>query len=277
MIKFTKAQASGNDFVIIDARDNKLADNISDFSDFAKKVCRRRFSVGADGLLVLEDSAKGDFRMRIFNPDGSEVTMCGNGIRCSALFVSSGGSPPAPSMKIETGAGILEAEVRAGSQGKGGVKVKMTPPKDIRRDQSVGVGKTIMKIHTVNTGVPHAVHFVDSVKDYSVKETGSRIRHHTLFDPEGTNVDFVETIDASTVAVRTYERGVEDETLACGTGVVASAVMSHLVNGAKEPVSVITRSGETLKVYFRKEHDRFNDVYLEGSAEILFEGGLSHV
>lgn len=270
-IDFTKAVASGNDFIILDNRKNRLGDRIPDFSDFAKFACRRKYSVGADGLLVLENSKKVDFKMRIFNPDGSEVTMCGNGIRCSAVYAYEKkwcGS----SMKIETGSGMLEAGVSGES-----VKIKMTSPGNIKLDQNIGAGKTIMNIHTVNTGVPHAVHFVEDIENYPVKEMGAKVRYHKLFEPEGTNADFVKTSDKSTIFVRTYERGVEDETLACGTGVVASAIISHLVNGTKNPTNAVTKSKEVLRVYFKKEHNQFRDVYFEGKAGIVFEGGINYV
>ncbi|NQU95216.1 MAG: diaminopimelate epimerase [Candidatus Omnitrophica bacterium] len=270
-INFTKAVASGNDFVIVDNRAGKLAGEIADFGDFAKFVCRRMLSVGSDGLLVLEDSSAADFKMRIFNPDGSEVTMCGNGIRCSALYAYEKKWCGAV-MKIETGAGTLAAEVEGDS-----VKVKMTAPKNIKLDQNIGAGKTIMNVHTVNTGVPHVVHFVEKIEKYPVKEMGSKIRYHKVFQPEGTNANFVQKIDDSTIVVRTYERGVEDETLACGTGVVASAIISHLALGAKEPVSAITRSKEILRVSFKKEHKSFRDVFLEGQARIAFEGEVDYV
>jgi len=270
-IDFTKAVASGNDFIIIDNKDKSVFGKIKSLSDFAKDVCRRKYSVGADGLLVLEASDKADFRMRILNPDGTEVTMCGNGIRCAAVYAGER-SWCASSMKIETGAGILEAELKDDS-----VRVKMTPPTGIRLERNVGLGKTIMDVHFINTGVPHAVHFVENIKEYPVKKMGAEIRYHKIFEPDGTNADFVEAQDDSTILVRTYERGVEDETLACGTGVVASAVISHLVNGTKEPVKAIVRSGETLKVYFKKEHNAFRDVYLEGSARIVFEGEVENV
>ena len=270
-VDFTKAEASGNDFIIVDNRNNALEGKISDFGDFAKSACMRKYSVGSDGVLVLENSGRADFRMRIFNPDGSEVSMCGNGIRCSSLYAYLAKWCQA-SMKIETGAGLLEARVD-----KGLVRVKMTPPDDIKLDQNIGVGKTIMNIHTINTGVPHVVHFTENIGRYPVREMGSKIRYHKVFEPEGTNADFVKMRDKSTIEVRTYERGVEDETLACGTGVVASAVISHLVNGAEEPVNVLTRSGDTLRVYFKKEHSRFSDVYLEGKAHIVYKGGLDYV
>lgn len=273
-IEFTKAAASGNDFIVLDNRDNKLKPAVSDFGAFAKSACRRRYSVGSDGVLVLEDSKNADFKMRIFNPDGSEVTMCGNGIRSSAVYAYEN-KWCGHTMKIETGGGTLEAEINGDS-----VTVKMATPKNIRLNQNVGLGKTIMNIHTANTGVPHAVHFVERLSDYPVKEMGGKLRYHKAFAPEGTNADFVEIIDKSTISVRTYERGVEDETLACGTGVVASAIVSHLVNGTEEPVSAITRGEDVLKIHFNSAlapKGGVGDVYLEGKAHIIFKGGLNYV
>ena len=241
-IPFTKVEASANDFIILDNREKKLEKKIPDFESFARLACKRKRSVGADGLLVLEDSPSADFKMRVINPDGSEVAMCGNGIRSSALYAFRK-EWCGPFVKIATDAGILEAEISGES-----IKVKMTLPEDIKLDQNIGVGKSIMTIHAVNTGVRPAVHFEERV----VK-------------------------DASTILGRTYERGVEDETLACGTGVVAAAIISNLVKGTKEPVSVVTGSGDTLKVYFKKEHSVFRNVYLEGKAHIIFDGGLNYV
>ncbi|MFH1593117.1 MAG: diaminopimelate epimerase [Candidatus Omnitrophota bacterium] len=292
-IDFAKAVASGNDFVVVDNRGGRLSDKISGLADLAKVVCRRRHSIGADGLLVLEDSAACDFKMRIFNPDGSEVTMCGNGIRCSALYAQTKGWFRGP-VKIETGAGVLHAETAGKEKGSASgearlsdntarhgicdsVKIKMTQPCDIKLDMNIGIGKTIIIVHAINTGVAHAVHFVENINGYSVKDIGSKVRHHTSFQPDGTNVDFVETIGESRIAVRTYERGVEDETLACGTGVVASAIISSLAQNIKQPVEALTRSGEVVKVYFKREHNHFTDVYLEGDASIAFEGGLNYV
>ena len=176
-IEFTKAEASGNDFLLLDNRQNKLGDKISDFGGFAKTACRRRYSVGADGVLVLEDSGIADFKMRIFNPDGSEVTMCGNGIRCSSMYAYTN-KWCGPSMKIETGAGTLEADIKGGF-----VIVKMTPLKDIRLDQNIGLGKTIINVHIANTGVPHAVHFVEGLTGYPVKEMGSKLWYYKFFEP----------------------------------------------------------------------------------------------
>lgn len=281
-INFTKATANGNDFIIVDNRDNKLGEAISDFGDFAKFTCRRRYSIGADGVLLLENSRRADLKMRIFNPDGSEVTMCGNGARCSALYAHAK-KWCGRAAKIETGAGILETGINPvrseTSNGVNGelIRIKMTPPKGIKLDQNIGVGKTIMNVHTVNTGVPHVVHFVEDIERYSVREAGRKIRYHKLFQPNGANADFVEIRDKSTILVRTYERGIEDETLACGTGVVASAVISSLVNGTEAPVNAVTKSKDILKVHFKKEQNQFRDVYLEGKAQIVFEGEVNYV
>ena len=271
-IEFTKAVASGNDFIIVDNRKNKLTSKITDLTEFAKFSCQRRHSAGADGLLVLEDSSSADFKMRIFNPNGSEVTMCGNGIRCSALYASDRSWCDA-SMKIETGAGLLEAHV-SGEM----VKVKMTPPKNIKLDNNIGVGKAIVTIHNVDTGVPHAVCFVEDIEKYPVKEIGRKVRYHKVFEPEGTNVDFVEVKDKSTIIVRTYERGVENETLACGTGIVASGIIASLVKGVTDPISAVTKSGEVVKIYLKKEiNHSFSSVHFEGKAHISYEGGLYYV
>ncbi|MFH1380889.1 MAG: diaminopimelate epimerase [Candidatus Omnitrophota bacterium] len=270
-IEFTKAEASGNDFIILDNRGNKLVERGLNLSDFTKFSTRRKFSIGADGILVLEDSKSANFKMRIFNPDGKEVNMCGNGIRCSALYAHKEKWCPSP-MKIETGAGMIGAEVEGDS-----VKVKMTDPHEFRLEQNIGVNKEIINVHTLDTGVPHAVHFVEGIEDYPVVDMGRSIRQHKAFYPAGTNVDFVEIKDDSTVVVRTYERGVEDETLACGTGAVASAIIAHAVKNIKQPMNVITRSKDRLKVYFRKERNSFHDVYLEGEAKIIFSGGIDYV
>ncbi len=270
-IDFTKAQAAGNDFIIVDNTAGAVTGKIEDLGRFAKFACKRKYSLGADGLLVLEDSAAADFKMRIFNPDGSEVTMCGNGIRASALYAYSR-KWCSLSMKIETGAGILEASINGEA-----VRVKMTPPNNIELDRNIGAGKTIINVHVLNTGVPHAVHFVDDVEKYPVTEMGGKIRYHKVFEPDGTNANFVQISGKSAIKVRTYERGVEDETLACGTGVVASAVVSHLANGIQPPVSAVTKSGDVLTVHFKKERDAFSDVYLEGKAHIVFKGEVDYV
>ena len=264
-ICFTKVVASGNDFMIIDDKSGELDARDLDYSEIARDLCRRRLSVGADGLLVLEESDKASFRMRVINPDGSEAEMCGNGARCSAFYAANSGW--GEDLTIETGAGILNALVSSSS-----VRIKMSDPGDIRLKINLGIGPNMMIAHYINTGVPHLVHFVDNLEEYEVKRIGRKIREHTLFAPEGTNADFIGDMGENSAAVRTYERGVEDETLACGTGAVASAVIMGLLGYGSNPVKIRTRSGETLTVYYKISGERITDVYLEGAASLVCEG-----
>lgn len=266
-LSFTKAAASGNDFIIIDNKSGELDARELDHGQMARELCPRRVSVGADGILVLEGSEKADFRMRIINPDGSEVDMCGNGARCSALYGAACGW--GGSLKIETKAGVIDAGVSGNS-----VKLKMSDPRDVKMDINLGVGQNMMAVHYINTGVPHVVHLVDDLEAYSVKEVGRMIREHSLFAPEGANADFIGDVGGDSAAVRTYERGVEDETLACGTGMVASAVVLGLLGYASSPVKILSRSGETVTVHFNISGRRISDVYLEGTANIIYEGRI---
>ena len=265
-IAFTKAVASGNDFIIIDNKSGELDMRDFDYSKIAQDLCRRRLSVGADGILVLESSDKADFRMRIVNPDGSEVDMCGNGARCSVLYASLCGW--GDDLTFETGAGLLASKVSGDS-----VRLKMSDPVDTKLNVNLGIGESMLITHFINSGVPHVVHFVEDLDNYDVKNTGSAIRCHSLFAPAGTNANFVKKPDDKGIAkIRTYERGVEGETLACGTGTVASAIMLGLLDFAESPVKLQTKSGEILTVHFDISGDKVTDVYLEGSACIVCEG-----
>ena len=148
----------------------------------------------------------------------------------------------------------------------------MGDPKDIKLGINLGIGHNITTVHYINTGVPHAVHLVDDLEGYQVKEIGRRIREHTLFAPEGTNADFIGNIKGNSAEMRTYERGVEDETLACGTGAAASAVILGLLGYVTSPVKIKTRSGETLTVHYRRTGEKVADVHLEGAANIVCDG-----
>lgn len=254
-IKFTKMVASGNDFVVVE--NNKLS---------AKAVCDRKFGIGADGLLVLGKSRVADIKMRIFNADGSEAEMCGNGARCAAFYTAFQSSRP-KQVSIETKAGIIKAEVS-----KDIVKIKLTEPKGLALDILLKVNGRVIRVNFINTGVPHAVIFVSGAGKIDVNEIGRAIRYHKRFSPAGTNVNFVEPIAKDTIQIRTYERGVEGETLACGTGSTASALIFALKNGVDKLVKVKTESKEVLKVYFKKEENRFKDVWLEGKAKIVYKG-----
>ncbi len=264
-IAFVKMVASGNDFVVVDNR--KAAIPAAKLCAFAREVCDRNYGVGGDGLLSIERSKKADFRMRIINSDGSEAEMCGNGARCVALFAANN-MKAGKNMTFETLAGIIEAGVKGSI-----VKLKMSDPAGLRRDIHLVLSDGTYNVNFVNTGVPHAVIFVDHLEGQNVKTVGKEVRYHGAFAPRGTNADFVEEAGKNIIKVRTYERGVEDETLACGTGVTASAIISAVVKGFKSPVTCLTKGGERLKIYFKKKGNDFTDVYLEGGAKKVFCGG----
>lgn len=264
-VKFTKAVATGNDFIIIDNRRPSVMPRLP---ALAKDICSRKYSVGADGLVTLERSRVADFRMRIFNPDGGEAEMCGNGSRCIALFAATKHIAP-KHMTIETAAGIINASVV-----KDIVNVKLTDPKDIKWDFCLTLNRCPYRVSFMNTGVPHVVYFIDDLDKVDVKKLGSEIRYHPRFSPEGANADFVKVLGSGRIKIRTYERGVEDETLACGTGAVASALISAEANRMPSPMVVETRGGEKLKVYFELEKGAFRDVYLEGKASLVFDGTI---
>ncbi|MFA5142686.1 MAG: diaminopimelate epimerase [Candidatus Omnitrophota bacterium] len=263
-IKFTKAVATGNDFIIIDNRTGRLTEK--NLAAFTRKACDRKRGIGADGVLFIERSRRADFRMRIFNSDGSEAGMCGNGSRCAALFAATRKIAKSK-MTIETLAGLLNAEAR-----RDVIKVRLTDPKDIRWNFCLMINKCPYKVSFADTGVPHVIHFTDDLEAIDVRNIGSHIRHHGEFSPEGTNADFVKVVNAHTIRIRTYERGVEDETLACGTGAVASAIISAETERMKSPIVVETLGGERVNVYFEMKNGNFKNVYLEGRAELVYEG-----
>ncbi|HUJ69514.1 MAG TPA: diaminopimelate epimerase [Syntrophorhabdales bacterium] len=261
-LQFLKMSASANDFIVIDNRDGKVDRLFPDMPDFVRKVCRRRHSVGADGLILVEKSENVDFAWRFYNADGSVAEMCGNGGRCAARFACLKGIAGAR-MAFATLAGIMKAEVLA----DGKVKLQLTTPQDLKLDYLLRLDDKELFVSSVNTGVPHTILLTDHVERAPVEKLGRPIRRHKMF-PNGTNVDFVEVMDRENVRIRTYERGVEGETYACGTGAVAAGVVLNakgLVGGA---VSVWTRGGEAVKVYVD------GDVYLEGSARVVYEGTL---
>ena len=266
MIEFYKFSGSGNDFILIDNMDLSL--RVGDLAAFAKSVCRRKVSVGADGLIIIEPSDKVDFRWRFFNADGSEPEMCGNGGRCAARFAFLR-KIAQKRMSFETLAGIIDAEVKAH-----GVKIRLSAPHSLVMEDRITVNGNKIVVHSINTGVPHVVHFVNDIERFDVFTTGRAIRMHGHYQPAGTNANFVTVADTHTLYVRTYERGVEDETLACGTGSVASALIASRKGLVKPPVDVHVRSGEVLKIYFAPIKNGFTDVYLEGKVTVVYRGSL---
>ncbi len=268
-IPFHKMQGSGNDFILIDNRRGILKG--MDLADLAKKVCDRHFSVGADGLIVIvppTSKRAAHFKWRFYNADGSEAEMCGNGSRCAARFAYIKKIAPRK-MAFETLAGIIRAEVKSDR-----VKVQLMPPKEPRLDISVPLSTGVRTGHFINTGVPHIVYFTDSLDTEDVRRIGRETRYHELFRPAGTNVNFVRVVGPKTLKVRTYERGVEDETLACGTGAVASAIIAEMLGKVAQPVAVLPRSNERLEVALEKKGAYVNNVYLEGEAGLICEGRL---
>jgi diaminopimelate epimerase len=259
-MEFGKIVGSGNDFIIIDNRENIIKKR----NYIAKKLCDRKFGIGADGLLLLEKSQKADFKMRIFNPDGSEAEMCGNGLRCILRFIYENSLSNKKKLKIETKAGILDGEIK-GKRIKIRIRLVEEPNLNIKipLEQKTIIGNYI------NTGVPHTIIFVNDVEEMNIEEIGPKIRYNKIFGEKGTNVDWVEIIKDKFIKIRTYERGVEGETLSCGTGAVASAIITFLKEGMGSPINVITRSKEILKVYFDNE---LKNIYLEGKTFYSFKG-----
>ncbi|MCP4650923.1 MAG: diaminopimelate epimerase [PVC group bacterium] len=252
--------ASGNDFIVFDNRRSGLKNG----SELAAVLCNRIEGIGADGLIFIEQSRKADFKMRIFNSDGSEAEMCGNGMRCAALFKGK------KNAKVETLAGMLKAELKNDQ-----IKVKMTPPKNLQINMNINVNGRFYPINMVNTGVPHAIYFVENADVANVRVLGRLIRYHQIFQPEGTNVDFVAVTDEENLNIRTYERGVEAETLACGTGSVAAALIYHhkfITTEGSFMINIHTKSGEIVKVYFDYQNNSYENVWLEGTAKIVYKG-----
>jgi diaminopimelate epimerase len=259
---------SGNDFIVIDNRQNIVDLQQNRLADFISKVCRRKLSVGADGLILIEASQKADFKWRFYNSDGSTAEMCGNGARCAARFAYENGISGAE-LSFETQAGTVRATVSTG-----GVKVKMPDPFGLKLNLALELDDGPVTINRINTGVPHVVMQTDRIDDLNVVRLGRQIRFHPSFAPQGTNANFMSAGGENRIAVRTYERGVEDETLACGTGAIASALVAASLQPLNSPVTVKTRSGELLRIYFKKVADGFTDIFMEGDARIIYTAEL---
>jgi diaminopimelate epimerase len=265
-IPFMKMSGSGNDFILIDHRAPFLQED--HLKDFIRKVCRRRISVGADGLILIERSQKADFKWRFYNADGSEAEMCGNGGRCAARFAYLKGIAGS-SLKFETLAGILSAQVEGRR-----VKLELTKPHSLKLDETLILDGEKHFFSSINTGVPHAVIFVENLEGLDIIPIGRAIRFHSHFSPAGTNVNFIRLEEGSQLSIRTYERGVEDETLACGTGVVASALIAAFKGLINSPVSIKTKGGEVLTVYFEIEAKEVKKVFFEGDVYIIYEAEM---
>jgi len=284
ILHFTKMNGAGNDFVVVDNRLGELPLS----RETIARLCDRHRGVGADGLLAVEPAQNGaDFRMRYYNADGGEAEMCGNGARCFSRFAGRLAGIPGK-LNFETQAGVISAEFVGDN-----VRLAMSEPQGMRLHESIavknGMAFTVhpfdtnvpdavvvveVTVHSVNTGVPHAVVIVEDLDAVPVQEYGAAIRYHAHFAPRGTNANFIQPVNAQTIAIRTYERGVEGETLACGTGVVASALVFHELTGAKSPVAVQVRGGDTLSVAFTGSRGVYQSVTLTGPADFVFDGEI---
>lgn len=266
-INFWKMHGARNDFVLVDDRAGLFP--VSD-REFIAHLAARHSGIGAEGVILIQTSENAGFRMRFFNPDGSEVGMCGNGARCAARLAFELGAV-AKKMTIETGAGQIEAEVLAD-----GVRLWMTEPTGWELNGLLDLAGRHLTYGFVNTGVPHVVMRTGELRDVDVQEVGSAVRRHRQFAPEGTNVNFMEISPNGDLYVRTYERGVEAETLACGTGVTASGLIAAKNGWVTLPVNVHVASGDVLTIDGELTEDEARNVTLTGPTEHVFKGEIEY-
>ena len=273
MLDFTKMNGAGNDFVMVDNRDRSLQLTPARIA----WLCDRHRGVGADGVLAVEPSRNGgDFRMRYYNSDGGEAEMCGNGARCFARFVATLQGGSLDKVSFETIAGMIHATLEE----SGDVCIDLGEPCDLALHTELEIGGRPLHVHSVNTGVPHAVVVVDEVAEVDVAGAGAAIRRHPYFAPKGTNVNFMQVLAPGSLTIRTYERGVEAETLACGTGMVACAIIHHSLDAPPSPIRVKVLGGDVLRVGFDVSTDagsapaRYSKVTLTGPADLVFHGAI---
>jgi diaminopimelate epimerase len=268
MIPFTKVSGAGNDFIIIDNRADIMAE--INLVGFIQQVCRRRQAVGGDGLMLVEESDRLAAKMRLYNADGSDAPMSGNGGRAFASFVYEKEIVKESNFLFETGGGDVEAWIE-----EDGVRLRLAPPDLIRLDLALNLDGVDYVIHGIEIqGTPHGVIYwenLDETPDKTIFNLGRKFRHHPIFE-RGANINFTEVLDEHTLRIRTYERGVEDETLACGTGSTGASVVSFLLGKVKPPVRIKTSSGEWLEVAWQVSDVRSSDLYLSGRVRHVVDG-----
>ena len=271
IIPFYKMTGAGNDFVMVDNRDLALSHILT--RENIARLCNRRFGIGADGLIAIEPpQIKADVRMRYYNADGGEAEMCGNGARCFTAFVSHLSGGKITKLCFETLAGTVRGLVNP----DGSVSIRLTNPHGLKLNILPADNIIPAPVHFLNTGVPHAVVFLPDVENIDLNTMGAYLRYHRSFAPAGTNADFATVMSAQHLRLRTYERGVEGETLACGTGITATALLHAALTGAASPIKVDAAGGDTLSVAFtRIGSTEFSDVTLTGPASIVFRGEIS--
>lgn len=264
-LEFIKMSGAGNDFIVADNRDGRVRLT----REQVARLCHRQFGIGADGLMLLVPcgSGRADWAWQFWNSDGSDAEMCGNGARCFARYIQRATGWDKSSVRFETAAGVIGAEFEGER-----VTINLTAPQGLRLRETVPTAEGPLEVSSLNTGVPHAVVFVADADRAMVQERGRELRFHPHFGPRGTNVNFVQVKGPGHIRVRTYERGVEGETLACGTGVSASAMISARVHGFASPVRVQVQGGDELRVEFKERDGVFSEVRLNGPATFVFEG-----
>lgn len=265
-IDFTKMHGAGNDFVMIDNRNGAIRLSPEQVAE----LCHRRFGIGADGVLLLEipdDPAQSDARMVYYNADGSRAEMCGNGARCFTAFALERGVGGDGRLRFVTDAGLITSRV-VGDQ----ITIQMTEPAELRLNETISLQAGDTVVHHIDTGVPHVVQFVEDASAIEIRPQGAELRFHPAFKPRGANANFAQIQKDGTVVIRTYERGVEDETLACGTGVTAVGILAHLVHEVPLPVRLRVASGDVLTVNCERDGDTIRRVTLTGPAKTVFRG-----
>jgi diaminopimelate epimerase len=266
VLEFTKMNGAGNDFIVIDNRSGKIRLTPPQVAF----LCNRHHGIGADGLMLLNPCASGkaDWAWDFYNSDGSTAEMCGNGARCFARYVQKT-IGECTEFTFETIAGINTCSFQGDD-----ITINLMQPKDLRLEQKLALSTGTQVVHSFTVGNPHAVVFVDDADKAMVTEMGREIRRHPYFAPGGINVNFVQKLGPGSLRVRTYERGVEGETLACGTGASTAAMIAAKLHQYKSPVAVQVQNGDTLKISFDQINGEFTNVKLTGPAKIVFEGRI---
>jgi len=266
-IAFTKMHGAGNDFVMIENLDGTI--ELS--SEQVAKLCDRRFGIGADGLILLNPPADESVEatMVYYNADGGRVDMCGNGARCFTSFALQNGVGDGSSVSFKTDAGPMTADAKEEQ-----FTIRLTPVHGLTLDQKLVTDQGSFEYHFMNTGVEHVVRFVEDVAKVDIVPEGSAVRYHDDFAPKGTNANFAQIQSDGIIKVRTYERGVEGETLACGTGVTAVAIAATLKGLAEAPVKLLVAGGDVLTIGFDREGDSVSNITLTGPAKNVFTGTI---
>lgn len=265
-LPFWKMHGAGNDFVLFDDREETFP---TGNAARIEEIATPKYGVGSEGVILIQPSDEADFRMRFFNPDGNEVEMCGNGARCVAKLAHEQGIAP-EDMTFDTVAGKIGASVISDDV----IRLEMTPPEGLVLNQTLEVQGQELTYHFVNSGVPHVVIELDDIKDVDLVSLGAAIRYHEAFAPAGTNVNVIQVLGENHIQVRTYERGVEAETLACGTGMVACGLIAGSLGRVSTPVQVTCASGDTLEVDYTQGETGPESPTLTGPAVHVFQGAI---